>query len=88
MHERIVRSINRFEASLDQDHEVGARLVNFGANVTFHIEDVGYWGGVGNSKGHVHGMPRYQTLPDRLTTPGFVRSLSADATPSRRFSRG
>ena len=44
MHERIVRSINSFEEQLDQDHEIGARLVNFGSNRTFYIEDVGYWG--------------------------------------------
>jgi len=29
---------------LDQDHEVGARLVTFGVDFTFHIEDLGYWG--------------------------------------------
>ena len=44
MHERIVSSINDFEKQLDSDHEVGARLVSFGSDVTFHIEDVGYWG--------------------------------------------
>ena len=44
MHERIVRSINSFEKDLDQEHEVGARLVTFGVDFTFHIEDVGYWG--------------------------------------------
>lgn len=44
MHERIVSSINDFEKRLDSDHEVGARLVSFGSDVTFHIEDVGYWG--------------------------------------------
>ncbi|MBU2490436.1 MAG: hypothetical protein KKA60_13695 [Proteobacteria bacterium] len=36
MYERIVCSINDFEEALDHDHEVGARLVTFGANVTFH----------------------------------------------------
>lgn len=44
MHERIVRSINKFEKGLDQDHEIGGRLVAFGTDMTFHIEDVGYWG--------------------------------------------
>lgn len=44
MYERLVRSINDFEQELDQDHEVGARLVSFGAELTFHIDDVGYWG--------------------------------------------
>ena len=55
MHERIVRSINEFEKKLDQDHEIGARLVNFGTNMTFHIEDVGYWGPdiiIFHGKGH------------------------------------
>ena len=44
MHERVVRSINDFEAQLDQEHEVGARLVSAGPELTFHIDDVGYWG--------------------------------------------
>ncbi len=44
MHERVVKSINDFEEDLDNDHEVGARLVSFGTELTFHIEDVGYWG--------------------------------------------
>ncbi len=44
MHERIVSSINDFEKNLDQEYEVGARLVTFGADFTFYIEDVGYWG--------------------------------------------
>ena len=44
MHERIVSTINDFEKELDSDHEVGARLVSFGSDVTFNIDDVGYWG--------------------------------------------
>jgi len=44
MRERIVSSINDFEKELDSAHEVAARLVSFGSEVTFHIEDVGYWG--------------------------------------------
>ena len=44
MHERVVRSINSFEEELDQEHEIGARLVNFGSDMTLYIEHVGYWG--------------------------------------------
>jgi hypothetical protein len=44
MHERVVRSINDFENELDPDQEIGARLVSFGSDVTFHIEDVSFWG--------------------------------------------
>lgn len=43
-HERIVRSINDFEAKLDPEHEIGARLVSFTNSEVIHIEDVGYWG--------------------------------------------
>lgn len=43
-HERLVRSIARFEEALDDDKEIGARLVSFTEHETFHIEDVGYWG--------------------------------------------
>lgn len=42
-HRRLIEWINNFHRSLDEDHEVGARLVSFGQSVTFHIEDIGYW---------------------------------------------
>lgn len=42
-YERLVTFINNFESALDDEHEVGVRLVSFGAEVTFHIEDIGYW---------------------------------------------
>jgi len=40
---RLVAYIREFEANLDHDHEVGARMVSFGAAVQFHIVDMGYW---------------------------------------------
>jgi hypothetical protein len=40
---RIVEMINDFERDLDDEHEVGIRLVSFGQTVQFHIEDVGYY---------------------------------------------
>ena len=42
-HKRLINWINDFHKSLDEEHEVGARLVNFGQTITFHIEDIGYW---------------------------------------------
>jgi len=42
-HRRLIEWINDFHRSLDEEHEVGARLVNFGQNVTFHIDDISYW---------------------------------------------
>lgn len=42
-HRRLINWINDFHKSLDDEHEVGARLVNFGQTVTFHIEDISYW---------------------------------------------
>jgi len=36
--------LKQFETRLDQEHEIGARLVSFGANLTFHIQDMGYYG--------------------------------------------
>jgi hypothetical protein len=42
-HLRLINWINDFHKNLDQEHEVGARLVNFGQTVTFHIEDISYW---------------------------------------------
>jgi len=40
---RLVAYIREFEANLDHDHELGARMVSFGAAVQFHIIDMGYW---------------------------------------------
>jgi Family of unknown function (DUF6173) len=42
--ERLATYIKQFESRLDDEHEIGARLVSFGANLTFHIEDMGYFG--------------------------------------------
>ena len=44
MFERLATYIKQFESRLDEEHEIGARLVSFGANLTFHIEDMGYFG--------------------------------------------
>lgn len=44
MFERLATYIRQFEARLDDEHEIGARLVSFGPNLTFHIEDMGYYG--------------------------------------------
>lgn len=40
---RLIAWINDFHRSLDESHEVGARLVSFGQSVTFHIDDIGHW---------------------------------------------
>lgn len=42
-HKRLVSMINDFDKSLDDNHEVGVRLVTFGQNVTFHLTSLGYW---------------------------------------------
>jgi hypothetical protein len=42
MYDRVVEAIAEFEKELDADHEVGARLTNFGASFTVTIENVGY----------------------------------------------
>jgi hypothetical protein len=31
-----------FEASLDDNHEIGARLVSFGQAITFHVQQIGF----------------------------------------------
>jgi hypothetical protein len=41
---RLVEYIKDFETQLDNDHEIGARLVSFGQTITFHIQDMGYYG--------------------------------------------
>ncbi len=42
-HSRLVEWINDFDSLLDQEHEVGVRLVSFGQTVVFHLGDIGYW---------------------------------------------
>src|SRR6266480_1291413 len=43
-YEKLMESIGDFETELDDDHEIGARLVSFGQTVQFHIESMGYYG--------------------------------------------
>jgi hypothetical protein len=42
-HKRLTEWIKKFDAELDQEHEVGVRLVSFGQAVVFHLEYIGYW---------------------------------------------
>ncbi|OGC89898.1 MAG: hypothetical protein A2142_06725 [candidate division Zixibacteria bacterium RBG_16_48_11] len=42
-YKRLTKWISDFDQALDQEHEVGLRLVNFGQTVTFHLESIGYW---------------------------------------------
>ena len=42
-HTRLIKWIHDFDNELDQEYEVGARLVNFGQTITFHLHDIGYW---------------------------------------------
>jgi hypothetical protein len=42
-HKRLVKWINDFDSTLDQEHEVGVRLVSFGQTVVFHLDDMSYW---------------------------------------------
>lgn len=41
---RLILYIREFEAQLDQNQEIGGRMVSFGSAVQFHIVDMGYWG--------------------------------------------
>lgn len=43
-YERLANYIQKFEANLDEDHEIGARLVSFGSDITFHVDNIGYHG--------------------------------------------
>lgn len=40
MFDRLVWYIKRFEQNLDNEHEIGMRLVNFGSGASFHIEAI------------------------------------------------
>jgi Family of unknown function (DUF6173) len=41
-HKRIVAQVQNFDARLDQEHEVGMRLVTFGQTITFHVTEIGF----------------------------------------------
>lgn len=41
---RLMEYIKDFEEGLDDEHEVGARLVSFGQAVVFHIQRLGFYG--------------------------------------------
>jgi hypothetical protein len=41
---RLVNRITEFNEELDDEHEVGVTLVNFGgSSIVFHLSDLGYW---------------------------------------------
>jgi hypothetical protein len=42
-YKRLMKWITDFDASLDQAHEVGVRLVSFGQSVVFTLQSMGYW---------------------------------------------
>ena len=41
--QRINEMISDFDKTLDQEHEVGIRLVSFGQEIIFHAERIGYF---------------------------------------------
>lgn len=41
-YEQLVKAINDFDKELNQEEEVGVRLVSYGQTVQFHITDLGY----------------------------------------------
>jgi hypothetical protein len=41
-YEHLINWINDFDSKLDNEHEVGVRLVNFGQTVVFSLEDMRY----------------------------------------------
>ena len=42
-HRRIAEYIIDFEKELDEEHEVGAKLVNFGEAMTIHVDSIGFY---------------------------------------------
>jgi len=42
-YKRIMEMITDFDATLDEAHDVGVRLVTFGQTVVFHLDDIGYY---------------------------------------------
>jgi hypothetical protein len=42
-YKRLSEWITNFDKSLDDNHEVGVRLVSFGQSMSFHLEGMGYY---------------------------------------------
>lgn len=42
-YKRLLKWIEDFDRSLDQEHEVGVRLVSFGQSVVFRLSNMSYW---------------------------------------------
>jgi hypothetical protein len=40
--QRLIETINEFDKRLDQEHEVGMKLVTFGQAIKFHVHAIGY----------------------------------------------
>jgi hypothetical protein len=86
MYQRLVTYIKDFEAELDPDHEIGARLVSFGQSVTFHIDDIGFHGpdiitfyGVNEAKENVQLIQHISQLSVLLV------SIKKQGTEARRI---
>jgi hypothetical protein len=41
-YERLAEYVIEFEKNLEEDKEVGVKLVNFGEAITIHVDDIGY----------------------------------------------
>ncbi len=41
-YEKIARMVKQFEMDLDDEHEVGMRLVTFGEAIKIHVDDLGF----------------------------------------------
>lgn len=42
-HRRLMEWVQEFEDSLDDEHEVGLQLANFGNQIVVHVTDISYW---------------------------------------------
>lgn len=69
--EILKRYIQAFEASLDQDHEVGIMLTNFGQSITMNVTEIGYEESVILIfKGYVNG--NFATLIQHVSQLNFL----------------
>jgi Family of unknown function (DUF6173) len=42
-YKKLIKLIDDFDRNLDQNHEVGVKLVSFGPALVFHLKGLGYW---------------------------------------------
>jgi hypothetical protein len=86
-YERLGFWIKDFEDSLNQDEEVGIRLVSFGQTVSFHVQELGYHNPSLIVFHGVTGEGQKVTLIQHVTQISFLLMAMKKADPNKPARR-